>query len=93
MMESYVTRSRQRFGVEFFRNLLSLGEATGCLSVENPESDVWGMAPYQDLGTLCSAIEATLGISLATPRVFGLFGIDVCNRLIGVILTCADQNS
>jgi hypothetical protein len=25
MMESYVTRSRQRFGVEFFRNLL-----TGC---------------------------------------------------------------
>jgi TRAP-type C4-dicarboxylate transport system permease small subunit len=22
MMESYVTRSRQRFGVEFFRNLL-----------------------------------------------------------------------
>jgi hypothetical protein len=24
MMESYVTRSRQRFGVEFFRNLLKV---------------------------------------------------------------------
>jgi hypothetical protein len=51
--------------------LVSLGEALGVVSCENPEQGVWGGSLHTDIDTLVDAIEKRMGVVISPPAIDG----------------------
>lgn len=64
--------------------LVGLGEAIGCLPVENPEAGRWGKNIFVDIDDLVERIEAAMGIPIAPPDVgVGRYGLQTSRGIFG----------
>lgn len=64
---------------------ISLAEAVGVVYVEFPEWGRWGQAIHLNLSDIYECVEEKIGLSLAIPECFGLYGVRAGKHTIDVM--------